>query len=264
MDYALSEQQQAFRETAERFARQKLAPHYQKRARQDRIDRAMLKEMGELGLIGADLPEKYGGLGESSVTTGIIIEQIAYGDFNASYVQLLASLMGGMIAKHASPGIADEWLPRVTGGEAIIGLGLTEPRGGSDAANLILRAEKSGFKTLIRRQIELHVQQAARIDLQFEVGDVVESVQVQADAALLATDNATVGTVIENRRIVELPLNGRNYLQLVSLAPNVSTGFAAQGQAGARQGFVSMMQLSSAEAGVRAAAGVVSSAEAGV
>ena len=144
MDYALSEQQQAFRETAERFARQKLAPHYQKRARQDRIDRAMLKEMGDLGLIGADLPEKYGGLGESSVTAGIIIEQIAYGDFNASYVQLLASLMGGMIAQHASPGIADEWLPRVTGGEAIIGLGLTEPRGGSDAANLILRAEKVG------------------------------------------------------------------------------------------------------------------------
>ena len=59
---------------------------------------------------------------------------------------------------------------------------------------------------------------------------------MQADAALLATDNATVGTVIENKRIVELPLNGRNYLQLVSLAPNVSTGFSGQGQASARQG----------------------------
>ena len=144
MDYALSEQQQAFRETAERFARQKLLPHYQRRAKQERIDRAMLKEMGDLGLIGVDLPKQYGGLGESSATAGIIMEQIAYGDFNASYVQLLASLMGGMIAQHASPDIANEWLPRVTGGEAIIGLGLTEPRGGSDAANLILRAEKSG------------------------------------------------------------------------------------------------------------------------
>jgi hypothetical protein len=99
-----------------------------------------------------------------------------------------------------------------------------------------LRAEKQGFKAVVRREIELHVQQAARIDLEITVGDVVESVQVQADAALLATDNATVGTVIENKRIVELPLNGRNYLQLVSLAPNVSTGFAGQGQAAARQG----------------------------
>src|SRR5690242_507117 len=125
MDYALSEQQQAFRETAERFAKQELAPHYQKRARHDRIDRAMLKEMGGLGLIGADLPEKYGGLGESSVTAGIIVEQIAYGDFNASYVQLLASLLGGMLAEHASPEIAQEWLPQVARGEKIIGLGLT-------------------------------------------------------------------------------------------------------------------------------------------
>ena len=144
MDYALSEQQQAFRETAMRFAKEKLAPHYQKRATEDRIDRALMKEMGALGLIAPDLPEQYGGLGESSVTAGIIIEQIAYADFNASYVPLLASLMGSMIAQHASPDIAQEWLPKVTAGEAIIGLGLTEPRGGSDAANLILRAEKSG------------------------------------------------------------------------------------------------------------------------
>src|SRR5664279_2492693 len=91
MDYALSEQQQAFQAAAERFAKQKLAPHYQGHAKENRIDRALMKEMGGLGLIGVDLPEKYGGLSESSATSGVIIEQIAYGDFNASYVQLLAS-----------------------------------------------------------------------------------------------------------------------------------------------------------------------------
>ncbi|MGN6310008.1 MAG: acyl-CoA dehydrogenase family protein [Xanthobacteraceae bacterium] len=144
MDTTLNEQQEAFREAAQRFATEKLAPHYQKRATEHRLDRAMLAEMGSLGLIGVDIPETYGGLGESSVTAGVIIEQIAYADFNASYVQLLASLMGGMVAQHATPDVANEWLPKVTRGEAIIGLGLTEPRGGSDAANLILRAEKSG------------------------------------------------------------------------------------------------------------------------
>lgn len=144
MDTTLNEQQEAFREAAQRFAAEKLAPHYQKRATEHRLDRAMLSEMGSLGLIGVDIPETYGGLGESSVTAGLIIEQIAYADFNASYVQLLASLMGGMVAQHATPDVAKEWLPKVTRGEAIIGLGLTEPRGGSDAANLILRAEKSG------------------------------------------------------------------------------------------------------------------------
>ena len=70
MDYAPSEQQQAFREAAERFARHKLAPHYQARARQDRIDRAMLKEMGGLGLIGVDLPEQYGGLARAAPPRG--------------------------------------------------------------------------------------------------------------------------------------------------------------------------------------------------
>jgi cyclohexanecarboxyl-CoA dehydrogenase len=144
MDHSLTEQQQSFRDVAERFSRKKLAPNYQERARGDRLDRGLVREMGELGLIGADIPETYGGLGESSVTAGIIIEQIAYGDFNYSYVQLLASLMGAMIAQHASPEIAREWLPRVSRGEIIIGLGLTEPRGGSDAANLILRADRSG------------------------------------------------------------------------------------------------------------------------
>lgn len=144
MDTTLNEQQEAFREAAQRFATEKLAPHYQKRATEHRLDRAMLAEMGSLGLIGVDIPEAYGGLGESSVTAGLIIEQIAYADFNASYVQLLASLMGGMVAQHATSDVAKEWLPKVTRGEAIIGLGLTEPRGGSDAANLILRAEKSG------------------------------------------------------------------------------------------------------------------------
>src|SRR5438105_4738986 len=105
-----------------------------------------------------------------------------------------------------------------------------------------VKAEKTGFKSVVRNQIELQVQLAARIDFELQIGQVSESIEVRADAALLVTDNATVGTVIENKRIVELPLNGRNYLQLVSLAPNVSTGFSSQGQAGARQGGIRAAQ----------------------
>src|SRR5712692_7100041 len=99
-----------------------------------------------------------------------------------------------------------------------------------------LRAEKPGFRAVVRNQVELQVQQAARVDFELQVGQVSESIEVRSDAPMLSTDDATVGTVIENKRIVELPLNGRNYLQLVSLAPNVSTGFSGQGQATARQG----------------------------
>jgi hypothetical protein len=98
------------------------------------------------------------------------------------------------------------------------------------------RVTKAGFKTATRNGIEIQVQQNARIDFDLLLGSVSETVEVSASAQLLSTENATVGTVIENKRIVELPLNGRNYLQLVSLSPNVSYGFASAGQAGSRQG----------------------------
>jgi outer membrane receptor protein involved in Fe transport len=99
-----------------------------------------------------------------------------------------------------------------------------------------IRVSREGFKTITRKGILLQVQQSARLDFRMEVGQVTESVLVTAEAALLSTENSTVGTVIDNKRIVELPLNGRNYLQLVSMAPNVSYGFGNAGQAGSRQG----------------------------
>ncbi|WP_288048140.1 acyl-CoA dehydrogenase family protein [Acidiphilium sp.] len=144
MQFQPDDEQLAFRDVARRFARERLAPNYMARACSDRFDRALIREMGSLGLIGPDLPRDFGGLGQSAVTAGLVVEEIAYADFNASYIQLLGSLMGGMVARHASPDIARHWVPRVIAGEVVIGLGLTEPRGGSDAANLKLRAEKSG------------------------------------------------------------------------------------------------------------------------
>ncbi len=144
MNFDQTDAQMAIREAARRFAAAKLAPHYNTRAREHYMDRSVLKEMGKLGLIGPDLPEEFGGMGEDLTTAGIVAEEIAYGDFNISYIQLLASLLGGMVAKHANADLARAWLPKIIAGEAIIGLGLTEPRGGSDAANLQLRAERSG------------------------------------------------------------------------------------------------------------------------
>lgn len=144
MRFQPTDDQEALREAARRYAQDRLAGSYQKRAVGHVMDRALVKEMGSLGLIGTDLPEELGGMGERSVTAGLITEEIARADFNVSYIQLLGSLMGGMVAEHASKEIASEWVPRVVSGDAVIGLGLTEPRGGSDAANLQLRAEKSG------------------------------------------------------------------------------------------------------------------------
>jgi cyclohexanecarboxyl-CoA dehydrogenase len=144
MDFALNSEQEAIRETAERFAREKLLPAYLACAKSGRLDRALLREMGSLGLIAPDLPEEFGGFGLDGLTVGLIVEALAYGDFNMAYVPLLTALSGRIVCDHARPEIAKHWVPKLIAGEALIGLALTEPRGGTDAANLQLRAERVG------------------------------------------------------------------------------------------------------------------------
>jgi hypothetical protein len=99
-----------------------------------------------------------------------------------------------------------------------------------------LKTEHMGFKTGASNNIEVQVQQTVRLDVSLVVGQVSESVEVSASADLLQAENASVGTVIENQQVVELPLNGRNYLGLVAAAANVNTLSPASGQAGSRQG----------------------------
>ena len=98
-----------------------------------------------------------------------------------------------------------------------------------------VKVESQGFQPTVRTNIELQVQQTARVDFALTVGQTTQTVEVSASALLLTTENATVGTVIEQKNIVDLPLNGRNFLQLVALSPNVSFGFQSPGQS-RRQG----------------------------
>lgn len=99
-----------------------------------------------------------------------------------------------------------------------------------------LMVERSGFKNSRIDNIKLEVQQSARLDVNMEVGQVGEVVTIESNATLLNTENSTLGTVIENRIVTELPLNGRQYLNLVALSPNANVLAPAAGQAGARQG----------------------------
>ena len=150
MSFDLNDDQLAFQETARRFAREKLAPGYQRREVEGRIDRALVREMGDLGLIAPELPEEFGGLGTPSLTSGLIAEAIGYADVNAAYIQILGSLNGKIIAGHARPELARQWLPRLVSGEVIVAIGLTEPRGGSDAANLALSARRNGDTYILK------------------------------------------------------------------------------------------------------------------
>ena len=140
----LTEDQKALQETARRFSRERLLPDYQKREKLGVLDRGLISEMGRLGLLGVDLPEELGGMGVDAVTTGLIAEELAYGDFNVSVVPVGISLNGAILIRHAQPEVYKEWVPRMTRGDAIVAICLTEPRGGSDASNLQLKARRDG------------------------------------------------------------------------------------------------------------------------
>jgi hypothetical protein len=99
-----------------------------------------------------------------------------------------------------------------------------------------VKAAAGGFQTSVTSDIELQVQQTARVDFALVLGQATQTVEVAANAALLATENATIGTVIDGARIMELPLNGRNFFSLVALSTNVTYGFTPAAQAGGRLG----------------------------
>lgn len=92
------------------------------------------------------------------------------------------------------------------------------------AGNYRLTVSREGFQQQKVESVTLQVDQAARLDFTLRVGNVTETVNVSAAAALLQTENATVGTVIDGGKIVELPLNGRNFIQLAQLIPGVQAG----------------------------------------
>ncbi len=142
--YILNDEEKIIQDTARRFAIERLKDGYQEREKEPTLNRALLREMGDLGLLTPNLDEQYGGINGSSVVCGLIAEQIAYGDFNLSYLNMTNALIGQVIQRNATEDMKQEILPKMAAGEIIIGLGLTEPRGGSDAANLIVSAKSDG------------------------------------------------------------------------------------------------------------------------
>lgn len=139
-----TEELSALRQMARKFASEKLAPGYKAREQAGAFGPDILREMGGLGLIAPELPEELGGLGAGSIYSGVIIEEIARADFNMGYINILASLNGQILARFGNDEIRRDWLPKLTAGELMLAIALTEPRGGSDAANLGLKMERVG------------------------------------------------------------------------------------------------------------------------
>jgi hypothetical protein len=96
-----------------------------------------------------------------------------------------------------------------------------------------IEIEKSGFRKLIKPDVVVNVQDALKIDFELTIGSVSESVTVAAGTPLLETSNAIVSTLIENRFVENMPLNGRSFSSLINLTPGVilvPANFFEQGQ----------------------------------
>ncbi len=120
------------------------------------------------------------------------------------------------------------------------------------AGNYRLRVSKEGFQLQQIESLALQVEQAARYDFALKIGNITETVDVVASSTLLQTENASVGTVIDASKIVDLPLNGRNFIQLAQLVPGVQAG--TPGSITVRRGRGSVGQTDSAYGSTAASA----------
>ena len=95
-----------------------------------------------------------------------------------------------------------------------------------------VHVEMQGFRSETVTALKVETQQKARVDFVLEVGSVAETVEVTATGAVLETENSTVGQVIENKRVADLPLNGRNLIHLAAMVPGVQYGSRSGGADG--------------------------------
>lgn len=140
---SLSEEERMISVAAHAFAQDKLMPRIQSAYEEERFDREIMNEMGEMGFLGCTLPEEYGCTGLNHVSYGLIareVEKVDSGYRSAFSVQ--TSLVMYPIFEFAHESVKREWLPKLATGEAVGCFGLTEPDGGSDPGAMRTHAKK--------------------------------------------------------------------------------------------------------------------------
>lgn len=157
LENQLSDDERMVRDTARAYAQDRLQPRVLSAFREERFDREIMTELGELGLLGSTIPEEYGGAGVNHVCYGLAareIERVDSGYRSAMSVQ--SSLVMHPIHAYGSDAQRQTWLPRLATGELVGCFGLTEPDYGSDPGGMVTRAEAadggyvlSGAKTWI-------------------------------------------------------------------------------------------------------------------
>ncbi|MCV2216046.1 acyl-CoA dehydrogenase family protein [Thauera sp. Sel9] len=144
MDFELSEDQRAFRDTAREFAQREFAPHAAQWDAESIFPVEALRRAGELGFCGLYALEKYGGLGLPRLDASIVFEELAAACPSTTAYLTIHNMAAWMVTRFAKPEVAAEWGPRLASGELLGSYCLTEPGAGSDAGALSTRARKEG------------------------------------------------------------------------------------------------------------------------
>ena len=143
LDQQLSNDERAVRDAAAAYCQERLAPRVLTAFREGTTDPAIFREMGELGLLGATIPEQYGGAGLNYVCYGLVAREVERVDSGyRSMMSVQSSLVMVPINEFGSEAQKQKYLPKLARGEWIGCFGLTEPDHGSDPGSMVTRARK--------------------------------------------------------------------------------------------------------------------------
>src|SRR5689334_12884885 len=135
MDHRLGEDYEALRSTVEEFAHDVVAPKIGDYYEREEFPYEIVQQMGRMGLFGLPFPEEYGGMGGDYFALCLALEELARVDSSVAITLEAGVSLGAMpLYRFGSEEQKQQWLPRLTAGEALGAFGLTEPGGGSDAA----------------------------------------------------------------------------------------------------------------------------------
>ena len=145
MDFELNPEQEMVRKTAREWVDKEVVPRARDADREEHLDPEIVRQLGELGFLGAVIPEEYGGMGLDNLSYCLIIEELGRGDSSVrGVVSVNVGLVGKTILKWGTEDQKREWLPQLASGESLSCYGLTEPEVGSDAGNLRMKAVRDG------------------------------------------------------------------------------------------------------------------------
>ncbi|NVJ22009.1 acyl-CoA dehydrogenase family protein [Myxococcus sp. AM011] len=150
MNLELTETQTLIRETARKFARERVAPLARELDRQERFPTEIFKELGELGLLGVNIPAKYGGSEAGAVSYALAMMEMAAADASTSVAMAVTNMCAELINAFGTEAQREKYVTRLTSGEAVAGsFALSEPHAGSDPGALMTSAVRRGDSWVI-------------------------------------------------------------------------------------------------------------------